>query len=1237
MLVVGSGIVFGSSLMLVNRAWPNLDVRLQFLTILGYTAATFAMAELGGIRLGLNATYKVLHGLVLLLLPICFQSLNWLTHGSAAQGVLRAFEVVGLMIPATALLWFSSSRILDHALRGRQTTFLISYQLLCVAGIVPRSMLQGPVAAFSFMALCWLIFSSGVVKVNRHIFWLAEEHRLPRIFGFLPIAMLGLQFVALVVSRTVTLANGTPVSSIPVHWLGFGCVMVATTILLTARTVADVYRQRTGDLVRPLPLNIVIPLFSALVLTVAGVACSFSGFSYVHPNTYTVVPTAALAAVLMWLTARDTRQSGFVWVSLIFATIAYQCAPTLAADLIRQIKQGVEVAINEQRLPVAFYGLTYIPLLLSVAIASRWFTKTSESELARPLKHFVTLLSMVLLLASFTHLKAMFVVTMVYVPANIGLAIVFSDRRYILPAIGSLILATASAIPALNGMNMVDVSSSYVPAALAALAAILTMLQLPDCLLNRIPLSSGSVVRQRDETTGQLTNRSVLFHRADGSSRNLLQLSGCLLAALMAGHWAFVSVASLPEELSHASLLQYACLVSAFTLFTVRNPHYFAGLSIWLVVALASVRYAVGQNAEWIDIAGTASVITAGTSLLAYLWFRVSGQISQTITLSDLRRGLGFDSESQVLLPSTKRSGGGWTRRTQAFVVPLCDLSLVVLSSLAVVVHLPLLAKAHLPVITESTLLTGHLLPSTTVTVFWLVAATFVFRSRTSGVAAVVASPFWTTALLVQAGLITTLPWLLAALSLIYSAVLLSSRIPTADGGQHSLRKTMADISEAALQTLLLLGIAGFHLPLRLSAAVVMLAFLLADRLRLKLSTRTFLAIMGSVQAMLLAAALGGAEGPVFYLLTMKSTGLVVPFVFVTASVCILLFDHYSNRLDSAIADSWAALLRATCIPLAVLSLVGPIIPSLGQVVMVAGLMIVGGAELLRAVRQQREFQVWTSFVVGAFVAVFLTDQAIIRLGEGKSQFVLLGLSVAALIVERMCQGSLRYAVLRRPMNFVGQTLPALVAGLAVVREVTHMSTFSQAANSMALMAAAGIYFQQAITTRRRRFAMAAAAILDVSLMLLWWSFNISRTEFYLVPVGVTVLAFVELLKKELPVSSHDPLRYIGALTILVSPAFQLFSGSWEPILTLMVLSVVVILLAIGLRLRALVYTGSAFLLADMAGLVLRTRADYPFVPWLCGIALGVGVIAFAAFCENHREKVLTRIRLISAELATWR
>jgi len=214
--------------------------------------------------------------------------------------------------------------------------------------------------------------------------------------------------------------------------------------------------------------------------------------------------------------------------------------------------------------------------------------------------------------------------------------------------------------------------------------------------------------------------------------------------------------------------------------------------------------------------------------------------------------------------------------------------------------------------------------------------------------------------------------------------------------------------------------------------------------------------------------------------------------------------------------------------------------------------------------------------------------------------------------------------------------LPAIVAALATIREFTDFSASSTTIGAMSLMIASAIYFHQSIVSGRKFISIPAIAIANMGLVLLWRSLGWNAPELYMVPVGISVLGFVELMKRELPDTSRDPLRYFAALTILCSPMFEILDGNWLHILTLLLLSVAVILLAIGLRLRSLVYAGTAFLMVDLVAMVVRSTVDNLNLLWICGVVLGVGVIALAAFCENHRDKLLSRIRIVTAELARW-
>ena len=112
----------------------------------------------------------------------------------------------------------------------------------------------------------WGAFAIGSVKAGRHVFWLAEEHQRPRVFGFLPIALLGAQFLGLYAIY--------PGLHVEFDWLGFGCVLVAIPMLATADALARVFEQRTGNLVRPMPWSILTPMLVGLILCSAAMALS---------------------------------------------------------------------------------------------------------------------------------------------------------------------------------------------------------------------------------------------------------------------------------------------------------------------------------------------------------------------------------------------------------------------------------------------------------------------------------------------------------------------------------------------------------------------------------------------------------------------------------------------------------------------------------------------------------------------------------------------------------------------------------------------------------------------------------------------------------------------------------------------------------------------------------------------------------------------------------------------------
>ena len=60
--------------------------------------------------------------------------------------------------------------------------------------------------------------------------------------------------------------------------------------------------------------------------------------------------------------ARRTGKQAFVWAMLACVVLAYQFSPAFFADAAKALLASSARAVHEERLPYAFYGLTYMPL-----------------------------------------------------------------------------------------------------------------------------------------------------------------------------------------------------------------------------------------------------------------------------------------------------------------------------------------------------------------------------------------------------------------------------------------------------------------------------------------------------------------------------------------------------------------------------------------------------------------------------------------------------------------------------------------------------------------------------------------------------------------------------------------------------------------------------------------------------------------------------------------------------------
>lgn len=328
------------------------------------------------------------------------------------------------------------------------------------------------------------------------------------------------------------------------------------------------------------------------------------------------------------------------------------------------------------------------------------------------------------------------------------------------------------------------------------------------------------------------------------------------------------------------------------------------------------------------------------------------------------------------------------------------------------------------------------------------------------------------------------------------------------------------------------------------------------------------------------------------------------------------------------------ALLAVTVLALAATLDLGVLTPlQLGSVI--GALLLLAGAELQTARREQLELRVWTALALLAGVPGVLWWQGLVRIGSDWGPWLLLGTAAVAALLARFAGRDEQLAVFVRPLAQLALALPLAAVAATLYR---HFGSVTPVLGSdgLPLLLAAAAYAAYGHVYGRKQPLLLALVLVNLVLVLLWRELGWYDPQLYLIPLGLSLLALRWLLAAELPESFHQPLAYLGALTILVSPLFHIVTGSWLHIFTLMLSAVLVMLLGIGLRVRALLYTGGGFLLADLIAMVVRGGIDHPGLLWVAGLLLGALVLGLGAVAEQHREQLLGRLRRLAANLSTW-
>lgn len=1211
MLIIGSALVLGSSLMLVTNKWSDWSAAVKYLAMFGYTAAIFVFAELADKRLGLKSTGNVLRALCILLMPILMYGLSWVATQPSTTGLPISVEVTALFLPATALLFLAGRSIFHHFLRGHQVTFWVCYSLLAVAGAMPQ--IGSSLLSIAGVAVFWAVMTVGVVKVNRHVFWLAEEHRMPRIFGFFPILLLGVQFLMLCSTKLL--------SGMPVQWLGLATVMLAATVLATTQTIASVFRARTGDIVRPLPWSIALPLFVGVLLVFTGVIVSFYGFHFTGVTTKAVVPTSLVAMALMFCIAYDTRHWSFTALALIMLTVAYQCAPTLFSNLVPLLKAGAEFAVNEKKLPFAFYGITYLPLLGLLTGVCIWLNRAHRFDMSNTIQLFITGVTVLLWCSSLFNTKAAFIVAAINMAAFLVYAISFRDRRYAIGTLIATMLCAALWVPFANAMFYSGIAIDWIAVSLIALGAVLYFSKTVDSLLALVPLPE--------------TNNTMLF--VDSQSKPVAvanNLGLAMLATLGCLRLIWLATTQLNFGMPVCAWIDIS-LTFALALITYRKQHYVAAMATILLPAFSAINFANYLGMRWFAITDLAIMVAVVFSIIGIMFLRKSPWSNQTV--HQLRKSFGLDVSHVVVMHSATQPSNPQNRLGRwalCQTIAVSDLGTCIVVSLGLILYAPSALM--------TTVLWGQGEPLHFASVFvvaWLFVHALLHRSQWAASALAVIGPIYASSAIVSLWPGMMPEWMpviwVSTASVFCMALHFQAK---SHFGIASL------VSRIWLSGIATVGLVYLSIPMRVAVAIAVFTLMTARGNYRIPGERMFLAILCNLHALLLVMTLAGAQGWVFQPYSTAEILSIGAALFPALTLSILISDVVLRQISQRGAEWWGMNLRLIAtIDFVIVVLCGTAPVSAHSLVLL-GIAIAIGCEMLAAVRRQSELRAWFAIGTVCLVAVWGGVQGWLELNAGWSQLLLVVISAVCLWLTQVVASRENFRCFANPLMTIGLIGPGIAAVISIAFEMIAASPFlfelgtawSRSINTLALLGAGALYFFHGMSTGRKHYTIFAAAIFNVDLALLWFTNGLTDPQFYCVPIGLSILGLVELLRKELPQKAHDPLRYVGGLFILVSPVFGMLDSGWLHLFSLMVLCVLVVLLAIGLRIRVLMYTGTAFLFADLTGILILSSIDNRAMLWVGGVCLGGAVIALAALCENHRENVLAKIRLLFAELATW-
>jgi len=167
--------------------------------------------------------------------------------------------------------------------------------------------------------------------------------------------------------------------------------------------------------------------------------------------------------------------------------------------------------------------------------------------------------------------------------------------------------------------------------------------------------------------------------------------------------------------------------------------------------------------------------------------------------------------------------------------------------------------------------------------------------------------------------------------------------------------------------------------------------------------------------------------------------------------------------------------------------------------------------------------------------------------------------------------------------------------------------------------------------------ATLSAVALNTALALTWIGRGIHDPQFYAIPFGATLLTFARLFRDELSEDARFWMRSAGILSVYIASMASTFLYA-NPLYVLVCAAVCVggVLLGIVLRVRSYVYLGSAALIVDVLGNMVRYSLHERLLLGLMLTLMGFVLVGGWVFFLSKREELLRRYAAIQALMREW-